>query len=237
MVKERWKIGVLKEICHFSTFIFTKKGRIMGEGRIFGYARVSTKEQNLDRQIDALINYVKKENIVIDKASGKNLERDGYKALKGALGLRENDTLYIVSLDRLSRDKNHIKQELQWFKDNKIRVKILDLPTSLVEVPVGQEWILDMITNILVEVLSSMAEQERLTIKKRQKEGIEAAKKKGKYLGRPRLQVPDNFYDVYVSWKGGAISAKKAMEKLNMPSSSFYKLVNQYEANNVHKGS
>lgn len=196
---------------------------------VYGYARVSSTEQNLDRQILALREYVPEENIVVDKASGKDTEREGYRALKGRLGLREGDTLYVTSLDRLSRNKEDIKKELQWFKEQKIRLKILDLPTSLVEVPEGQQWILEMIQNVLIEVLSSIAEQERLTIKKRQREGIEAAKKLGKHLGRPRLKVPDNFNEVYMSWKKGEITAKKAMEILNMKSSSFYRKVQEFE--------
>ena len=96
--------------------------------------------------------------------------------------MRRGDTLYIMSLDRLSRNKADIKQELQWFKEQNIRLKILGLPTSMVEVNKGQEWILDMIQNILIEVLASIAEQERINIKNRQREGIEAAKKKGKVL-------------------------------------------------------
>lgn len=135
----------------------------------YGYARVSSTEQNLDRQILALKEFVSDENIVVDKASGKNIHREGYQALKGIFGLREGDTLYVTSLDRLSRNKEDIKQELQWFKEKKIRLKILDLPTSLVEVPEGQQWILEMIQNVLIEVLSSIAEQERLTIHKRQR--------------------------------------------------------------------
>ena len=150
--------------------------------KVMGYARVSSKEQNLDRQILQLKEYVQEENIIIDKASGKNLERPGYQALKGVLGLRQGDTLVITSLDRLSRSKTDIKQELQWFKEHGIRLMILDLPTSLIEIPEGQEWIRDMIENILIEVLSSIAEQERKTIKKRQREGIEAAKAKGKHM-------------------------------------------------------
>lgn len=196
---------------------------------VYGYARVSSTEQNLDRQILALREYVPEENMVVDKASGKDTEREGYRALKGRLGLREGDTLYVTSLDRLSRNKEDIKKELQWFKEQKIRLKILDLPTSLVEVPEGQQWILEMIQNVLIEVLSSIAEQERLTIKKRQREGIEAAKKLGKHLGRPRLTVPDNFNEVYMSWKKGQITAKKAMEILNMKSSSFYRKVQEFE--------
>lgn len=195
-------------------------------GRIFAYARVSSQEQNLDRQIIELEKYVKPENILVDKASGKNLDRACYQALKGALGLREGDTLYITSLDRLSRNKQDIKKELEWFKEKKICLKILDLPTSLIEVPEGQEWIQEMITNILVEVLASIAEQERLTIRKRQREGIDAAKKKGKHLGRPRIECPEDFSMIYKKWKDGSITAKEAMKQLNMSSSTFYRMVN-----------
>ena len=200
----------------------------MQESRIMGYARVSSKEQNLDRQILKLQEYVPKENIIIDKASGKNLEREGYRALKGVMGLRRGDTLFITSLDRLSRNKADIKNELEWFKRKEVRLKILDLPTSMIEIPEGQEWIRTMIENILIEVLSSIAEQERLTISKRQQEGIEAAKKKGKHLGRPKLIVPDNYGEVYNRWKAGEITAKKAMEMLGMSSSSFYRVAKQY---------
>ena len=200
----------------------------MGE-RVFGYARVSSKEQNLDRQILALEKYVKTENILVDKASGKDLERSAYQALKGALGLRRGDTLYITSLDRLSRSKADTKRELQWMKDKGIRLKILDLPTSLVEIPEGQQWIIEMIQNILIEVLSSIAEQERLTIRKRQREGIEAAKKKGKHLGRPPLAEPDNFKEVYREWKAGRITAKEAMKAVGMEKTSFYRKVKEFE--------
>lgn len=200
------------------------------EARIFGYARVSSQEQNLDRQIMALKNYVPKEHILVDKASGKNLEREAYQALKGALGLRTGDTLYITSLDRLSRNKTEIKQELQWFKDSGIRLNILDLPTSLIEIPEGQGWILDMIQNILIEVLSSTAEQERLAIRKRQKEGLDAARAQGKHLGRPKLKVPENFEEVYTRWKAGAITARAAQRETGLSSASFYRLARGKES-------
>lgn len=198
--------------------------------RIFGYARVSSREQNLDRQIVALKQYVDEQNILTDKSSGKDLERPAYQALKGALGLREGDTLVITSLDRLSRNKVDIKNELQWFQKKKVRLKILDLPTSLIEVPDGQQWIVDMIQNILIEVLASIAEQERLTIRKRQREGIEAAKAKGKHLGRPRVQQPEEFDDIYIQWKRKEITAVGAMRKMKLSSSTFYRMVKQYEA-------
>ena len=202
----------------------------------YGYARVSSTEQNLDRQILALQKYVKQENIVVDKQSGKNLDRPGYNALKGMFGLRPGDVLYIVSLDRLSRSKADIKSELDWFKENKIRLMILDLPSSLIQVPDEQEWIIDMIQNILIEVLASMAEQERLMIRKRQREGIEAAKKKGKHLGRPKAEVPDNFDEVYEAWTAEEITAKEARKKLNMSSSSFYRLLERKRRMNHPKG-
>ena len=198
-------------------------------GRIFGYARVSSTEQNLDRQLLALAEYVDKNNIIVDKQSGKDLQRPGYQALKGQLGLRAGDVLYVCSLDRLSRNKAEIKEELRWFQENDVRLMILDLPTSLVQVPEGQNWIIEMIQNILIEVLSSIAEQERITIRKRQREGIDVAKKKGKHLGRPRLEIPDNFSSVYEAWCKKEITAKKATQELGISSSSFYRLVKKQE--------
>ena len=193
------------------------------------YARVSSTDQNLDRQLIELKKYVPESNIVVDKISGKTLHRPGYEALKGALGLRSGDTLVIKSLDRLSRNKADIKKELEWFKSNHIRLMILDLPTTMVQVPDNQEWILDMLNNILIEVLSSMAEQERLLIHSRQKEGIAAAKLQGKHLGRPKMQFPNDWEHYYTLWKNHDITAKKAMQSMNLSSSSFYKLAKQFQ--------
>lgn len=205
------------------------------ESRIFGYARVSSQEQNTDRQMIALRNYVPEEHILVDKASGANLNRPAYQALKGALGLRRGDVLYITSLDRLSRNKQDIKQELQWFQEHGIRLKILDLPTSMVDIASDQQWILDMIQAILIEVLASIAEQERRTIKKRQREGIEAAKRKGKHLGRPSVPMPENFEMIYEGWKAGKYTAKAAMAKLNIKRSTFYRMVKVYEQTMTQK--
>ena len=164
------------------------------------------------------------------------MDRPGYNALKGIFGLRPGDVLYIVSLDRLSRNKEDIKKELAWFKENKIRLMILDLPSSMIQVPENQEWIIEMIQNILIEVLASMAEQERLMIRKRQREGIEAAKKKGKHLGRPYLKVPENFDEVYARWKSGEITARAAQKMLGMSSASFYRLVKKKQRTDESKG-
>lgn len=182
--------------------------------RIFGYERVSSAEQNLDWQLLKLGKYVPEENIVVDKQSGKNLQRPGYMALKGALGLRKGDALYVMSLDRLSRNKADIKEELQWFKEQGIWLMILYLPTTMVQVPEGQEWILDMVNSIVIEVLSSIAEQERENIRKRQRQGIDAARVKGKHLGRPTLKMPDYFEKIYSEWKRGEYTTRKVMDML-----------------------
>lgn len=194
------------------------------QSRVMGYARVSSREQNLDRQLLELKKYVPEENILVDKQSGKDLDRPGYQALKGALGLRSGDTLYIKSLDRLSRNKADIKGELEWFQKNNIRLMILDLPTSMIQVPDGQEWIVEMINNILIEVLSSIAQQEREMIRARQREGIDAAKLAGKSFGRPKIFVPDNFSIVIKDWQDGKITAKEAMKLTGLKRSSFYNL-------------
>lgn len=194
------------------------------DSRTYYYARVSSKEQSLDRQIQAFTALGASErDIITDKQSGKDLDRAGYTALKTAM-LRSGDTLVIKSLDRLSRSKADIKAELQYFKDNNIRVKVLDLPTTLTDYPQGQEWIFDMVNNLLIEVLSSIAESERKTIRQRQAEGIAACKARGKHLGRPPVTAPSNFKEVYTSWKNGAITAKKAMALTGLKRNSFYKL-------------
>lgn len=195
------------------------------ENRTYYYARVSSKDQNLDRQISAFKALGATErDIITDKESGKDLDRAGYQALKNAI-LRSGDTLVVKSLDRLSRNKTDIHNELRYFKENGIRVKVIDLPTTMMDLPEGQEWVFEMVNNILIEVLGTIAEQERATIKSLQAEGIKAAKEKGKKLGRPALEFPENWNDVYSSWKAGEITAKTAMEQTNTKRTSFYKLV------------
>ncbi len=194
------------------------------ESRTYYYARVSSREQDLDRQIAAFAAMGATErDIITDKESGKDLNRSGYTALKAAI-LRRGDTLVIKSIDRLSRNKTDIKNELQYFKDNGIRLKVLDLPTTLVDYPAGQEWVLDMVNNILVEVLASIAQQERETIRQRQAEGIATAKSKGKHLGRPKAERPANWNEVIAQWKCGEITAVEAMRRTGTKRSTFYKL-------------
>lgn len=193
--------------------------------KIFYYARVSSREQNLDRQIEAFLKLGADEReIICDKESGKNLERVGYQALKNTM-LRSGDTLVVKSLDRLSRNKTDIKNELQYFKDNNIRLKVIDLPTTMMDLPKGQEWVFEMVNNILIEVLGTIAEQEREIIRNRQREGIEAAKAKGKHLGRPRMVKPDNWDEVICEWRSGKITARQAYTMLGVSKSIFYRWV------------
>lgn len=200
------------------------------ESRTYYYARVSSREQNLDRQISAFLALGATEReIITDKESGKDLNRAGYITLKNTI-LRKGDTLVVKSLDRLSRNKADIKNELQYFQENGIRLKVIDLPTTMMDLPQGQEWVFEMVNNILIEVLGTIAEQERATIHQRQAEGIAAAKEKGKKLGRPALVFPDNWDVVYNSWKSGEITAKVAMEKTNTKRTSFYKLIGMTES-------
>ena len=207
-----------------------------------GYARVSSRSQNLARQLEALHQYVSDDMIVTDKASGKDFDRIGYQSLKVGIGkLTAGDTLYIKSLDRLGRNKEETKKELEYFKSIGVRVKIIDIPSSMVDIQEGQEWILDMINNILIEVLTSIAENERQTIRQRQAEGIAAmptdettGKKKsaktGRSIGRPSISFPDGWSEIYGQWKTGKLTATAAMQRLNLKRNTFYKLVKQYEA-------
>lgn len=207
----------------------------MAESKIMGYARVSSTEQSLARQIMELRKYVPEENIVTDKQSGKDLNRPGYQALKGVLGLRRGDVLVIKSLDRLSRNKEEMKQELQWFKDQGIQLRVLDLPTTMIQPEPGQEWIRDMVNNILIEVLSSIAEEERNLIHRRQREGIEAAKNAGIRFGPPDKGFPEEWESYYSRYKQGEIKRKYVLDKLGITADRFKYLKKKYEKRKTGK--
>lgn len=194
------------------------------DNRIYGYARVSTREQNEDRQLEALTKFgVPEQNIIIDKASGKDTEREGYQYLKRQI-LRKGDTLIIKELDRLSRNKADIKRELEEFKAAGVRVKILDIPTTLTDFPQEQAWVLEMINAILIEVLGAIAENERNKIRTRQREGIEAAKKKNVRFGRPRKPLPENWEQVMLEVRCGKKKPVEAMRELGISRSCYYRM-------------
>ena len=194
--------------------------------KIYGYIRVSTKEQNLDRQRQALLEYgVNERDIIEDKQSGKDFNRQGYQTLKNSL-LREGDILVIKELDRIGRNMDMIKTE--WHELQSMGIDIVVLDTPILNTKNKSDLEKKLIANIVFELLSYMAEKERIKIKTRQAEGIAIAKAKGLYKGRKKI-VHDNFESVYSEWKSGNITAVKAMEKLNMKKTTFYRRVKEYE--------
>ena len=202
-------------------------------GRRFGYARVSSKDQKLDRQYKLLLPYVDndEDKIFSEKMSGKDLE--SREILKGLCKtLTDGDVLYVVSLDRLGRNKNDIKKILEDFRKNNVSVKILDLPTTMVEAKddISQKT-MDMITNLLIEVLGYMAEMERRNIRERQKQGIEAAIAKGVHFGRKPKELPESWEADYKVWKNRECTATSLMKKYGWAPGTFYAKVREYEKN------
>lgn len=198
---------------------------------IFGYIRVSSKDQNPERQFEAIKEFekeIKDENIYLDKQTGKNFNREKYQELK--LILREGDTLIVKELDRLGRNKEMIKDELSFLKNEGIRVKILNIPTTLMDLPEENAWVIDMVNNILIEVLGAIAEDERNKIIERQSEGIIIAKREGVYKGRKADELPKNFPNLYNRWKEGNITAVEFTMLLGYKSrSTTYRKIRQYE--------
>lgn len=208
-----------------------------------GYIRVSTNGQNLARQKAALLKYLPEDMIVSDKKSGKDFEREGYSSLKNGIGkLVRGDELFITSLDRLGRNKEETLKELQYYKENGIRLKVLDIPTTMIDIgeTESQTWIIEMINNILIEVLTSLAEQERKNIKERQAQGLEQmpvnpktgkkrSLKTGRDIGRPTAEYPHNWKEVYAEWKEKKITAVEAMKRMELKKNTFYNLVKRYE--------
>lgn len=194
--------------------------------KIYGYARVSSKEQNLDRQKQALIEYgIDGRDIIEDKQSGKDFNRQGYQTLKNSL-LRTGDTLVIKELDRLGRNMDMIKSEWQELQAKGIDIVVLDTP--ILNTLNKSDLEKKLISNIIFELLSYMAEKERIKIRERQSEGIAAAKANGLYKGRKRIEV-NNFEHVYNEWKAGKITAVKAMDRLGVTKATFYRRVKEHE--------
>lgn len=195
--------------------------------KIFGYIRVSSKEQNTDRQKQALLEFgVDERDIIEDKVSGKDFNRNGYLTLKNSL-LRDGDTLIIKELDRLGRNMDMIKNEWQEIQSNGIDIVVLDTP--ILNTKNKSDLEKKLIANIVFELLTYMAEKERIKIKTRQAEGIAIAKSKGLYKGRKKI-VNENFKNVYDDWKKGKLTAVKAVEMLDMKKSTFYRRVKEYES-------
>ena len=207
----------------------------------YAYERVSSKDQNLERQETAIRNYrpnISNANIFKDKVTGKTFDREHYNEMKIILEHLSkvnatNDLIEVVfeEMDRLGRDKESIKKELQWYKDRGIYIRILELPSTLVDIDSNNKWVMDMVTNILIEVYATMAQQELEKRAKRQTEGIIEAQKKGIKFGRQPIQLNESeFMTVYNSWKAAEINARQAMNILGVKPNTFYRRVKEYEA-------
>ena len=186
---------------------------------IYGYVRVSTREQNEERQLIALRELqVPKKNIFIDKQSGKDFERPQYKKLLRKM--KKGDLLYIKSIDRLGRNYNEIQE--QWrilTKDKGVDIVVLDMP--LLDTRRGKDLMGTFLSDIVLQVLSFVAENERMNIRQRQAEGIAAAKAKGVRFGRVPKPLPENFHAVYQRWKRDEITGTAAAKECGMPLSTF----------------
>lgn len=200
--------------------------------KTWAYARVSTKDQNLDRQVTLLKQYVDEAFILSDKASGKNFERPKWELLNNVLD--QGDTLIICSLDRLGRNYKQIRDVWKELFDRKVNVKILDcelLSTNHEDYETDSMKLL--MTNVAFEMFAYIAENERTQIKQRQAEGILVAKSAGKHLGRPKATFPSNWKDVYIRWKRKEISQNRACIELGISKNTFKKLKDIYQKSNT----
>lgn len=194
---------------------------------VYGYIRVSSKDQKEDRQQIALKEVgVNLQNIYVDKQSGKDFNRPKYK--KMLRKLKKDDLLYIKSIDRLGRNYEEILQ--QWrilTKEKGVDIVVLDMP--LLDTRRGKDLMGTFLSDIVLQVLSFVAENERTNTKQRQAEGIAAAKAQGIKFGRPPLPLPDNFYEVHKAWRSKKITLKQAAEACNMPVGTFYGKARKFE--------
>lgn len=198
---------------------------------LYGYARVSTQKQNLERQIEALTKFgITKENLFIDKKSGKDFNREDYQLLKQILKRTQNNVLVIKSIDRLGRNYQEIKKEWEEITTElKTDIVVIDLP--ILDTRQYKDTMGNFISDLILQVLSYVAENERTNIRQRQAEGIAIAKAK-KIMGRPKIKLPKDFQAQYLLWKQGLQSAKVTMANLGLKKSKFYSFVRAYEGQN-----
>ena len=193
---------------------------------IYGYVRVSSTDQNEDRQMLEMQRLkIKKKNIYIDKQSGKDFNRPSYQRLLGKL--KKGDLLYVKSIDRLGRNYKEIQD--QWralTKEMEVDVVVIDMP--LLDTRVYKDLMGTFIADLVLQVLSFVAENERVNIRKRQEEGIKAAKLKGVMFGRPMIKVPDNFGSLVKQWERGHIRAEDVAKECDMSIATFYRRLREY---------
>jgi DNA invertase Pin-like site-specific DNA recombinase len=195
--------------------------------RKFGYIRVSSKDQNEGRQLDSMKNLeIDERDIFIDKQSGKDFHREQYQLLKRII--RQGDILYIYSLDRFGRNKEEILSEWNDITKN-IQADIVVLDMPLLDTTQYKDSLGTFIADLVLQILSWMAEEERDRIRKRQREGIEVALQNSVAFGRPKVPITEEFKQAYHRWKLGEMTAVIAMQKIGVKKTTFYKLVKEYE--------
>ena len=198
---------------------------------IYFYTRVSTKDQNLARQLEEAKSYKNVDEVFCDKQSGKTYDRPEYERLKSVV--KKGDEVIVKEMDRLGRNKDATKDEIKWFKENGITLRILELPTTLIDFN-GQEWIADMINNMLIEVLTTIAEQEVKKIDKRRAEGIAAmpivngkkvSAKTGRAYGRQPIDIGNDFEKFLKKQKDGELTVEECCKELNISRRTWYNRV------------
>ena len=194
--------------------------------KTYGYIRVSATDQNEDRQIIAMENVqVPRRNVYMDKISGKDFDRPMYK--KMVRRLQQNDLVYIKSIDRLGRNYKDVVEQWQYLtRVKKVDIVVLEMP--LLDTRRGKDLMGTFLSDIVLQVLSFVAENERSNIKIRQKEGIEAARKRGVKFGRPSAATPDNFPEIYEKWSKEEISAEQAAAMCGFSRTTFYKKAREF---------
>ena len=204
-----------------------------GKGGIFlkknyGYCRVSSSDQNEDRQLIALQELsIPKENIFVDRQSGKDFKRPQYQKMLKYLD--EDSVLYIKSIDRLGRNYQEIQEQWRMIsKEKKADIVVIDMP--LLDTRRGKDLIGTFLSDIVLQVLSFVAENERSNIRQRQAEGIAAAHARGVKFGRPKIPLPDNFMEIYQQWEQGELSAREAARLCGLSKSTFYNRIQNFRA-------
>ncbi|MCM1189933.1 MAG: recombinase family protein [bacterium] len=187
--------------------------------KVYGYVRVSSRDQNEERQMIAMSElHVPAENIFLDKQSGKDFDRPQYKRLLKRL--KKHDCLYIKSIDRLGRNYEEIIEQWRWItKIKRADIIVIDMP--LLDTRIGKDLTGTFLADIVLQILSYVAENERGNIRQRQAEGIAAAKARGVKLGRPPIPLPENFQEVYLRWEARKLTNAEAAKECGMPVSSF----------------
>ena len=203
-----------------TTAINVLKKMEVGTKMMYGYVRVSTREQNEDRQMRALYKIeVPRENIYMDKQSGKDFERQMYNRM--VKRLQADDVIFVKSIDRLGRNYEEILEQWRFLtKEKKVDIVVLDM--ELLDTRRGKDLMGTFLSDVVLQILSFVAENERKNIRERQKEGIEAAKMRGVQFGRPKRDLPDNFEQICYQWRSGEILGKEAARLLSIPLSTFY---------------